>query len=579
MLRQAAHVSNTCARCLRAYRRDYVCQIASSSHRRTFSSSSPPQSSEASGSKIDEGEHSTRSTGNSDKNGSFNTAKPEAERQAGAMSRRLADATEDAVLEGGRAGRKAIEEAGFSEELKQKLLERVQAQKFQSENAAAFAEAGLTSRAGRGTRDIAAASAWTGTESTEDTVLRMLTDAHKPLKPGLRGSGRINAPVVDLRPRREPKRTSGQRLANARDKTSIYSIVKDTQMSEKEREAMRKEFKERFTPGARAMPSSFQGLAALANERIEDAIARGQFKNIPRGKAIKRDARADNPFIDTTEYIMNKMIQRQDIVPPWIEKQQELVRAANVFRGRLRNDWKRHAARTISSRGGTLQEQVRTAERYAESERFYNPKKRAVEQISVPTNVTSDPVMVKITQEAPSKMGTDSPVPVVQVVVDTKNAEIPITEPLQVPVVTSTTDATADTPPPTHEPASPRPLPAPFRDSVWEKAERSYLSLAITNLNNLTRSYNLMAPELAKKPYFSLERELQSCYADVAPQLGQAIIDRAAKPAKELVEKAGHRPGGVLERFGGEAARIYDSKKPLYGFREFWNDLWGEKRV
>jgi hypothetical protein len=501
------------------------------------------------------------------------------EQEAGAMSRRLADATEDAVLEGGRAGRKAIEEAGFSEELKQKLLERVQAQKFQSENAAAFAEAGLTSSAGRGTRDNAAAPVWTGTESTEDTILRMLNDAHKPLQPGLRASGRINAPVVDLRPKREPKRTSGQRLANARDKTSIYSIAKDTQMSEKEREAMRKELKERFTPGARAIPSSFQGLAALANERIEDAIARGKFKNIPRGKAIERDARADNPFIDTTEYIMNKMIQRQDIVPPWIEKQQELVRAANVFRGRLRNDWKRHAARTLSSRGGSLQEQVRTAERYAESERFCNPKKRAVEQISVPTNVTSDPVMVKITQEAPSPTGTDSPAPVVQVAVETKDAEIPITGPLHVPVVTSAAEAIIDTAPSTLEPAAPRTLPALFRDSVWEKAELSYLTLAITNLNNLTRSYNLMAPELAKKPYFSLERELKSCYADVAPQLGQAIIDRAARPAKELVEKVGHRPGGVLERFGGETAKVYDSKKPLYGFREFWNDLLGEKRV
>jgi hypothetical protein len=202
---------------------------------------------------------------------------PNEEAELGAMSRRLADATEDAVLEGGRAGRKAVEEAGFSAELKAKLLERVQAQKFQSDNTAAFAEAGLSTNAGRGMRDIAAAQAWTGTESTEDAVLRMLNDAHKPLRPSLRGSAKIN-PGLDLRIKREPKRTSGQRLANARDKTSIYAISKDTQMSEKEREAMRQELKDRFTPGARAMPHSFRGLAALANERIEDAIARGQFK-------------------------------------------------------------------------------------------------------------------------------------------------------------------------------------------------------------------------------------------------------------------------------------------------------------
>jgi hypothetical protein len=190
------------------------------------------------------------------------------------MSRRLSEATEDALLEGGRAGRKAVEEAGFSEELKQKLLERVQSARFRSENASAFAEAGLDSSVGRGSREIATGQTWSGNEATEDTVLRMLDDARKPLKPGLRGP----APIVDLRLKREPRLKPGQRLANARDKTSIYAISKDTQMTDKEREDMRKELKERFTPGARAMPNSIRGLAALANERIEDAIARGQFK-------------------------------------------------------------------------------------------------------------------------------------------------------------------------------------------------------------------------------------------------------------------------------------------------------------
>jgi hypothetical protein len=191
--------------------------------------------------------------------------------------------------------------------------------------------------------------------------------------------------------------------------------------------------------------------------------------------------------------------------------------------------------------------------------------------------------MVKIIQEAPSSKSVETPAPVVQVAVETREAEIPITEAVRVPVATLTTGAlkSSSTPSPT---APSRPLPPPLRDTAWEQTELSYLKLAITNLNNLTRSYNLMAPELAKKPYFSLDRELASCYADVAPQLGQAIIDRAAKPAKELVEKVGHRPGSVLERFStGETVKVYDSKRPLYGFKEFWNDLWGgrggEKRV
>jgi hypothetical protein len=285
-------------------------------------------------------------------------------------------------------------------------------------------------------------------------------------------------------------------------------------------------------------------------------------QNIPRGKAIERDTRADNPFLNTTEYIMNKMIQRQDIVPPWIEKQQELVQTASVFRARLRNDWKRHAARTIASRGGSLEEQMRAADRYAESEQVHNPRKRAIEQVSVPTNTTEDPVMVQIIQEAPSA----SDAPAVRVSVDSKEGEVTVSE----PTVRSSQEPS---------PITAVPLPAPFRLPAWEAAEMSYLQLAITNLNNLTRSYNLMAPDLAKKPYFSLERELKSCYADVAPQLAEAIKDRATRPPKDMMEKIGHKRGSVLERFAADKAVIHDSKRPFYGFKEFWNDLWGGKRT
>jgi hypothetical protein len=198
--------------------------------------------------------------------------------EQGAMSRRLAEATEDALFEGGRAGRQAVADAGFSEELKAKLLEKVQAVKFQSENASAFAEVGMGSNVGKGSRHIATGQAWTGSEKVEDTVLRMLDDAKNPLKPHLRGPAKIPSPNIDMRLKSQPKIPAGQRLANARDKSSIYAISKDSPMTDKEREDLKKEFKERFTPGARPMPNSIRGLAALANERIEDAIARGQFK-------------------------------------------------------------------------------------------------------------------------------------------------------------------------------------------------------------------------------------------------------------------------------------------------------------
>lgn len=379
----------------------------------------------------------------------------------------------------------------------------------------------------------------------------MLADAHKPLKPEFRGRPKIpDLQPVDMRMRRQTKLGAGHRAANARDKAAIYAGLGmkelEKELNEQEREARRKELRERFEPAARAVPATLTGLASLANERIEDAIARGQFKNIPRGKGIERDTRGDNPFIDTTEYIMNKMIKRQDIVPPWIEKQQELAKAAHSFRTRLRNDWKRHAARMLASRGGSLENQMERAKTYAKAEEIYNPRKRNVDQMAVPTNSTDDVVMVKIRQGMGSdSLSTEEEFSTAEI--ESRNASV--------------------------EPEAP--LPPPFRDPDWLKTEQTYLELSINNLNTLTRSYNLMAPELAKKPYFTLERELNNCYADVAPFVADAIRDRATRPVNPLLGAGGDRPAGILDRFGGDGhrAKVYDSKAPHYGFKEMWRDF------
>lgn len=477
----------------------------------------------------------------------------------GPMTRRLEEATEEALLSGGRAGRRAVEDAGFNDELKNRLLSKIADAKFLDEHDTALREAGLVGgipeTAGQGSREIASAQPWTGTESQSDAVLRMLNDAHKPLAPGSRGKARVPLPQsipVDMRIKRQASINKGQKVAVAREAASVYVGMgikdKDKQgLDDEQRQALRKELRERFEPAARAMPNTLSGLAALANERIEDAIARGQFKHIPRGPGVERDTRADNPFIDTTEYIMNKMIKKQDIVPPWIEKQQELVKAANVFRARLRSDWKRHASRMIASHGGSLEEQMKRAEAHARAEEVYNPRRKKTEQVSVPTNITDDVVMHALRQEA-----LPEPLPA---------EETPVQEP---------------PPPPPPAVDEPEPLVKPFRDATWEATEKSYMELAITNLNTMTRAYNLMAPELAKKPYYSLERELKACFADVAPQIANEIKERARRPEKSLLNQGGHQSGSLLDRFARESrsAKVYDSRTPHYGFKEMWRDLW-----
>ncbi|KAK5997346.1 hypothetical protein PT974_02702 [Cladobotryum mycophilum] len=392
-------------------------------------------------------------------------AGPQQTPEPGAMTRRLQEATEEALFTGGAAGRQAVRDAGFSDDLKEKLLDKVANANFKDQYASSFAEVNLTSTAGEGTRHVATAQPWTGEEQTADAVLRMLDDAKKPLNPDLRG--KFQPPVVDPRVKRTPVMKPGQRAATARDRASMYAhmgMKEDIGLSEKEKEDLKREFRARFEPTARAVPATISGLAALANERIEEAIAGGKFNNLPRGKPMEADPMASNPYVDTTEYLMNRIIQRQEIVPPWIEKQQELAKAVNAFRVRLRTDWKRHVSRMIASKGGTLEEQMARAEEHAVAERVHNAQRGDEDGNS--TGATTETASV-----------------------------------------------------------------APFRDPVWEKAEHAYMNLSVENLNSITRSYNLMAPELAKKPYFSLQRELASCYADVAPFVAKEIKERAARPA------------------------------------------------
>lgn len=513
-----------------------------------------------------------------------------AKEEQGAMTRRLEALTEEGLLGGpGRAA--AVEDAGFSAELKQQLEARIAGASFRSAFAKELASARLPAAAGRGTRDVAGARAWDGVERLEDGALRMLEDSVG--RGGLKGGrGRGLGPSV-----RPPSRVDtggrargenrGVRLAGAREGASLYAMQKDgVGMNEEERERLRKEMKERFAgPGARGGPMSVRALESMANERIEDAIARGQFKNIPRGKKLERDYNASNPFLDTTEYFMNKIIQKQEIVPPWIEKQQELVTTATRFRSRLRADWKRHAARMIASKGGSLEVQIRRAQAYAEAEKLFNPKGKKEEKI---TAVSADGHMSQITlagelktAPAPEQKEREQAEQITVTATPLSSAEgakstaSPQTTTEEVVAEVTAAESPSDAAP------SLQPVKAadhPFRDPAWERTERTFLELSVTSLNTLTRSYNLMAPELAKKPYFSLDRELASAYADVAPQLPAEIRDRALEPKAKAGPAVGHTPGGVLERFGTtQEVRVWDERGRRYGFKEFWKDLFSKE--
>jgi hypothetical protein len=500
------------------------------------------------------------------------------------MSRRLEEMASDNLETGGRSARKAVEEAGFSEELKARLQEKIASASFKSDNASAFSQADLPASAGRQARDLAAAQPWMGSESLIDTSSRMLQDAHKPMRfkgtgkgVGIRSPGKVDTGRSSSTPK------TGVRLANARDKTSYYETMKDQSMSEEERAKYRQELKDRFSSSARIAPASIQGLTSLANERIEDAIARGQFRNLPRGQKLERDHNASNPFLDTTEYFMNKMIQRQDIVPPWIEKQQEMVATSTRFRGQLRVSWRRHVSRIIASRGGSLEHQMKTAKALALAESIHNPqKKKKIEKINA---VSENGQVSQITLAGELKASSaEDPVPVeneIEILEQILNDDGSLKAPDQRMTITTDVPGTATS----AEVANAKegevlPDMRPFRDPEWEKTEQSYHTAAIAELNNITRSYNLMAPAIAQKPYFKLERELKACFAEVAPQVADAIKEKALAPKVKSVEMAGHRPGSVLDKFStSTSVNVYDETKPQYGFKQFWSDLFAKDKA
>lgn len=233
----------------------------------------------------------------------------------------------------------------------------------------------------------------------------------------------------------------------------------------------------------------------------------------------------------------------------------------------------------IASKGGTLQDQIKRAEAYAKAELLVNPQRKKKEVLST---VDDDGHVSQITLSGELKVpAPNSPdAALLEEIVAEKITIDPNTQnesTIEVKNTSEQMDVLLPTPPPSVPPAT-----HPFRDPSWESIEHSYHKLAIEDLNSKTRSYNLQAPELAKKPYFNLERELNACYADVAPQLASAIRERAIKPVRK-VEGFGQgfaKDSSVMGRLVGEKVKVRDERvEKQYGFRQFWKDVWGAREM
>ncbi|KAK7206343.1 hypothetical protein BZA70DRAFT_132520 [Myxozyma melibiosi] len=506
-----------------------------------------------------------------------------AEEEIGPMTRRLRQLAEEAppVRHDSTFGKEVPDEDFMSEEEIRDLQERLSARVYKEKNAQYIAAANLPASASKHTRDIAYSKPWTGTEAQEDAVLRMLVDVNKPLRiPGggrggaygarsgggggyAGGGGGANGGTVIPMPTMAKAVPNSVRLSEAREKSLEYSLQKvstdgsgsgktptakkkaSTNQLEEDSE-FRKIYAERFRP-PRAMPGTLHGLRAIADERIEDARARGQFKNIPRGGKLDMDARISSPFLDTTEFFLNRIIQRQDIQPPWIDKQATVRQDIRRFRIELREQWKRHAMRLISTeRPNSLEQQMELAQKYADAELLAARKQGLLK--SKPKD-TTEAVDGFITAERLAAVELAS--------------EILVEDKVEVDEFSI------------HETDHPR-----LSKREWEEIEKSYHELSIKTLNDSIRSYNLMAPAPARRAYLSIDRERQMCYAEVAPLLADALRDReeAIRSGRNSLKRDRTAPGSVVTGLFGDQVVVMEKRGGEYGFKEMFKDWFGRKK-
>ncbi|KAI8079555.1 uncharacterized protein B0P05DRAFT_587016 [Gilbertella persicaria] len=182
---------------------------------------------------------------------------------------------------------------------------------------------------------------WDGEEPVYHSVLRMIMDKYRtPLR--VQGAARRNlpnpqsnyAPPIPIKERsaqqkqmerqEKQRQRKQQRITNAKDAAFDYAM--DRKYDAKEKEATKEPL----------IPRNINEWVFLTDQKIRAAQTQGVFDHLPgRGKPIPQDPWIHNPFVDRTEYFLNRIIQRNGAAPPWIVMQQEV----NAEIHRLRSQW------------------------------------------------------------------------------------------------------------------------------------------------------------------------------------------------------------------------------------------------
>ena len=76
-----------------------------------------------------------------------------------------------------------------------------------------------------------------------------------------------------------------------------------------------------------------------------------------------------------------------------------------------------------------------------------------------------------------------------------------------------------------------------FRDEEWITREHAYHTVAVDELNALVRKYNGLAPYAVRRPYYTLNAELDRAYSDA----GTDVLTSLTESARQTL---GRRPVG-----------------------------------
>ncbi|KAG5365647.1 hypothetical protein CJU89_0038 [Yarrowia sp. B02] len=317
----------------------------------------------------------------------------------------------------------------------------------------------MPSYASKQDRLIAETVPWTGEEGFEQGVLRMLEDAHKPL----RTQGGQGVPL----PKRAPKVSVSDRLSGARDKSLDYTMDKvtgtkpqpDEEMSATRRRAL-------DSMGTLNGPVILSGIQSIADQRIEDARKRGQFDGIKRGVPLDLK-HSSNPMIDDTEYFLNSMLKRQNILPPWIERQTKLGVKTDRLISDMRISYIRHVVHSLVRKSKRLEDVLAIVDKH---------------------------------------------------------------------------DYTKG-------------------DPIWEQGALKYHETALEGLSSSIRSYNLQAPQPARRGYLSYEDIMKCVYSDVDKAIRQEVIREmtAEKKKPQLYERK----------------EIRERELPKWRVKDMWGHLFG----